>query len=244
MPFYIWALVLAGAVGIPAVACVALYRGALAAGRPATRVAVIAAVWWVAWLAITWVLAATNLLKQDAQVVRPWFTMGFLVATLIPLGATRIPVVSAILADPGTPRRFAWPHAVRVVGVFFLLALALGKVPAVFAIPAGIGDILVGISAPFAARRLAAGDRVGAVWFNVMGIVDLVVAMTIGFLCGPGPTQVLHVTPSTQAISVLPLVLIPVTAVPLMLALHIVSLVRLSADREQVESQRRQAVAA
>jgi hypothetical protein len=120
-----------------------------------------------------------------------------------------------------------WPHTLRVIGVAFLIALALGTLPAVFALPAGIGDIAVGISAPFIARRLARGDRSGAVWFNVLGLLDLVVAVGIGFLAGLGPAQLLHVSPSTIEVTLLPLALIPSTAVPLAMALHITSLVRL-----------------
>jgi hypothetical protein len=63
-----------------------------------------------------------------------------------------------------------------------------------------------------------------AVWFNVLGIADLAVAVGIGFLAGPGPTNLLHVTPTTEALTMLPLALIPATAVPLAVALHLVCL--------------------
>lgn len=63
-----------------------------------------------------------------------------------------------------------------------------------------------------------------AVWFNVIGIIDLVVAVGIGYLAGLGPTQVLHVTPSTEPLGLLPLALVPISAVPLTAALHVVSL--------------------
>jgi len=42
------------------------------------------------------------------------------------------------------------------------LAVALGRLPAVFASSAGLGDIAVGLTAPVIARRLAQGDRSGA----------------------------------------------------------------------------------
>jgi hypothetical protein len=65
---------------------------------------------------------------------------------------------------------------------------------------------------------------VGALWFNILGLVDLVVAVGVGYLAGLGPVRILDVTPSTQAITLLPLALIPLTAVPLAAALHVVSL--------------------
>jgi hypothetical protein len=72
--------------------------------------------------------------------------------------------------------------------------------------------------------------------FNVLGILDLAVAVSIAFLLGPfGPFEV---TPSTAPLRLLPLALIPTTAVPLAIALHIVSLRRLgtAAKPEQGEA--------
>jgi hypothetical protein len=108
--------------------------------------------------------------------------------------------------------------------------MAQGHLPAVFALPAGLGDIAAGLAAPFVARRLAhGGGRTRAVWFNLFGILDLVVALAIGFLAGLGPWRPLEVTPSTEPLSLLPLALVPTVAVPLAIALHLVSLSRLRA---------------
>jgi hypothetical protein len=149
---------------------------------------------------------------------------------LVLLAATRIPVVARILAAPGTPARLTLPHILRVVGVTFLLVMAQGHLPAIFALPAGLGDIAAGLAAPFVAWRLAhGGGRTRAVWFNLFGLLDLVVALTIGFLAGLGPWRPLEVTPSTEPLSLLPLALVPTVAVSLALALHLVSLRRLPA---------------
>jgi hypothetical protein len=61
----------------------------------------------------------------------------------------------------------------------------------------------------------------------VLGILDLVVALSIGFLAGLGPYRPLDVTPSTEPLALLPLALVPTVAVPLTIALHIMSLRRL-----------------
>jgi hypothetical protein len=146
------------------------------------------------------------------------------------LAATRIPPMARILAAPGTAARLTVPHTLRVVGVTFLLVMAQGRLPAVFALPAGLGDIAAGLAAMFVARRLAHGSgRTRAVWFNLFGILDLVVALSVGFLAGLGPWRPLEVTPSTEPLSLLPLALVPTTAVPLSLVLHLVSLRRLHA---------------
>lgn len=109
----------------------------------------------------------------------------------------------------------------------FLILLAQGHLPAVFALPAGIGDVAVGMSAPFLARRLARSDLSGAYRFNVLGIADLVVALGIGFLAGLGPIRIFHGAASTVALGQLPLALIPTVAVPTAIALHVASLVQL-----------------
>jgi hypothetical protein len=224
LPSYVWALVLAGAIGIPAATCAVLYRGAIAAGigrRAATTVTAATAAVLGGWLVVSALLAGAGVYSLDPGEVVPWLLVVFTATLTALLLATRIPLVSRILADPGMPARLALPHTLRVVGVLFLIVMALGHLPAAFALPAGLGDIAIGVAAPFVARRLARGTgRAGAVRFNVLGILDLVVAVSIAFLL----FEFVEVTPSTAPLRLLPLALIPTTAVPLAVALHIVSL--------------------
>jgi len=238
LPGYVWAIVWIGVVGIPAATLVGLARGARAvrlAARSAATVVVVAGVVWAGWLAGSVALTRAGVYRSDETSDGPWIAVTLFVVLAAALMATRIPVVARILAEAGTPARLALPQAFRVVGGVFLIVAALGHLPAVFAVPAGVGDIAVGLAAPFVAWRLSRrGDRTGAVWFNVLGIADLVVAVTIGFLAAPGPANLLAVTPSTAALATLPLALIPTTAVPLALALHVVSLRRLRASGHAV----------
>jgi hypothetical protein len=221
LPGYVWVLVLAGVIGIPAATCAVLYRGAIVAGvgrRAATVVAAATAAGLGGWLVLSSLLAGAGVYSQDPGEVVPWLLVAFAATLTALLLATRIPLVSRILADPGMPARLALPHTLRVVGVLFLIVMAQGHLPAAFALPAGLGDIAIGVSAPFVARRLARDTGyTGAVRFNVLGILDLVVAGVIGFL----------LLPSTAPLTLLPLALIPTAAVPLAVALHIVSLLRL-----------------
>jgi hypothetical protein len=119
----------------------------------------------------------------------------------------------------------------RVAGAVFLIAWAAGRLPALFALPAGLGDVAVGLAAPVVARRLADG-RPGshrlAVRWNLAGIADLVVAVTLGALTSPTPLWPEALGQANPLISRLPLVLIPVFAVPLSALLHAVALRRLA----------------
>jgi hypothetical protein len=80
----------------------------------------------------------------------------------------------------------------RVEGIIFLVLFFAGAMPGVFAIPAGTGDVAVGLLAPAIAFAFAHGLRgsTGLVraW-NVLGLADLAVAVTTGFLSSPSPIQ-------------------------------------------------------
>ncbi len=118
-----------------------------------------------------------------------------------------------------------------IAGGVFLVLLGLDDLPALFAVPAGAGDVLVGLAAPFVARWLLAG-RVGpALTWNLLGLLDLVLAVSLGVATAPGPTHLLLVTPSTLALSIPPLVVVPTYLVPLSVLLHLASLRYLLAAR-------------
>jgi hypothetical protein len=248
LPSYVWALVLIGVVGIPAATSLMLYRGAVAAGlgrRTATTVTAAAAAVLGGWVLASGLLAGAGTYHLAAGRAAPWFGVAFAGALLGLLLATRIPVLARVLEAPATAARLTLPHSLRVVGVTFLIVMALGQLPAIFALPAGLGDIAAGLAAPLVARRLAQGTgRARAVWFHLFGILDLVVALSIGFLAGLGPWRPLEVTPSTEALSLLPLVLVPTTAVPLAIALHLVALRRLRAVAQPTKDQRGPVLAA
>jgi hypothetical protein len=229
LPLYIWVLVLIPAIGFPMTTSVALYHGAVATGlgRPAAvRVAATAGVVLSGWLVVSAALAGAGMYRQDPGDAVPWLPIagaGFLITLLL---ATRIPLVSQILGESGTAARLTLPHTLRIAGVVFLIVMGLGHLPAAFALPAGLGDMAIGIAAPFVARRLAQGTgRSEAVRFHVLGIVDLVVAGSMGFLL----LGIIDGMPSTAPLLLLPLALILTVAVPLAVALHVVSLLRLRA---------------
>lgn len=221
----VWVFVLVGASSTPLLTAVALFRSGLTAGlsrRTSAAVAVGTAVLWGAWTGISAALAAAGIYRNPDAVV-PWLGVAAVGALLAALLGTRIPVVARILAAPGTTARLRWPHAVRVLGVLFLIAMAQGTLPALFALPAGLGDIAVGVFALLLAR---CSRPARAVWFNVLGLADLVIAVTLGLFGGLSAHPILPVSPSTVAMSLLPLVLIPTTVVPLDAALHVVSMAR------------------
>jgi hypothetical protein len=216
-PAYLWAITIAGPAAVAAVTCMVLYAGAERAGlgrRRAAQLAGTAAVVLGGWLTASAVIAGHGWYRT-----LPWFPAAIIGYLGLLLALRRIPVVARTLAAPGTVSRLELAHTPRVAGVAFLLYLALGQLPALSALPAGLGDIAAGIAAPLVARRLTRGKgRRAALWFNAFGMTDLAVALALGALTG---FRLLNITPSSAPISELPLALIPTATVPLFFALHI-----------------------
>ena len=222
-PGYLWAITIAGITAIPAATSLVLYGRAVRAGLGRRRAALLAggaAAVLAAWFTASAVIAGHGWYHARLGHGVPWLPVAAAGFLGLLLALRRIPVVARALAAPGTVSRLELPHSFRVAeGAAFLLIMALGHLPALFALPAGLGDIAAGIAAPLVALRLAQGTgRRAALWFTAFGMTDLVVALTLGALTG---FQLVNVTPSGAPISQLPLALIPTAAVPLLLALHI-----------------------
>lgn len=118
-------------------------------------------------------------------------------------------------------------QAWRFAGLGFLALYAHGVMPGLFALPAGLGDIAIGVAAPWVLLALIRQPRFAAsqsfiVW-NLLGVLDLVVAVSIGALSS---TLALGVAGeiTTAPMAQLPLLLIPAYFVPLFVMLHLTAL--------------------
>jgi hypothetical protein len=129
------------------------------------------------------------------------------------------------------PQALTFIQSWRVLGVVFVILMAYGVLPAVFATSAGYGDIVIGFTAPLAALWLAnARHRGSFIAWQLLGILDLVSAVGLGTtapLISPGSTPMV-------AMTVLPLSLIPTFAVPLFFIFHVICIAQ--ARRWQSES--------
>jgi len=117
-------------------------------------------------------------------------------------------------------------HAIRLLGVFFVLLYSASRLPAPFAPSAGWGDVLIGATAlPVAyltARKAPAWRFVALAW-NALGLFDLVDAIALGVASSPGiPFALGHHGASSNLMTTLPWILIPSFLVPLLAHLHIV----------------------
>lgn len=130
-------------------------------------------------------------------------------------------------ADEFHLRRLVLLHVARFVGFAFLVLYQRGELPYAFAVPGGIGDIVVAAFAlpiAFAPLHPATLRRAIRIW-NMVGLVDIsLVMLTAIRLNVADPAQM-------RALTELPLSLLPTLLVPLLIATHIVIFVRLAHDQ-------------
>ena len=191
--------------------------------------------WTVSALLVAWVLTALVLtwsgFYQGSPTLIPTIPLGL----LIPIAAgvilfRRWPLFRRVIdAIPQSWIVIIQVH--RVEGLLFLMLYWRGLLPGAFAWPAGIGDIIVGLLAPVVGIAYMRGARGSAgllrAW-NLLGLADLVVAVTTGFLTSPSPLQLLSLDRPNELMSAFPLAMIPVFLVPLSVLLHFASLKKLS----------------
>lgn len=190
---------------------------------------------WVSVIATAWIAAVLVLASTDAfDVPAGEPALPTLLAIVAPVAAfaaamTFSPRARALAmsADPVLLTEFqAW----RILGGLFLAVYAFGVLPGVFAWPAGLGDVAVGIAAPFMAWRLRRNPAFLTSsryrLFHYLGLLDFIVAVSAGIAARAQiPGLVDEVT--TAAMGQLPLVLIPTLVVPAFIILHLIVLMQI-----------------
>ncbi len=190
------------------------------------------ATFWIGLVLWVWLVTAFLLAQQDSFFLKLSFS------SLPNIGLLFVPIIIGLnfLAKSATFQKLVdntsqpWLIGVqftRIMGVMFLALYARGLMPAEFAFPAGIGDVVVGTTAPIVAAMLffnRPGAKKLAIVWNIAGFAELVLAICLGFLTSPTPYQLLALNNPNNFLLDFPLALIPTFAVPLSLLLHIFSL--------------------
>ena len=226
-----WYITLAVVVTQPLIA-LAVWRILAASAPRGVRIGL--AAFLFGWLGLTFVLAPApaTLAGRDPFYLTPLipiFGVASFAAALLAFGFS--PALRRAVEAASLPAIIG-VQVYRVLGVMFVILLALGQLPAHFAEPAGWGDIFVGITGPLVAAALlrrAAGARTLAIAWNAFGLLDLLVAvgMGTGVLAPYLMPELGSRVPSAGAMGAYPLILVPTFAVPLSVILHVISLVRL-----------------
>jgi hypothetical protein len=179
------------------------------------------------WLAVVWNLAVNGVFQPVPGVASlPKLPIAIFAPVIIGLFVLLRSKSIAALLD-ATPA--SWLIALQVYRIFggiFLVNWVNGTIAGAFAWPAGIGDMLTGIMALPVALRLASGaenGRSAAIAWNIFGLFDFAVAITMGTLSAPGPLQIFGLDIPASLVAY-PIVLIPAFAVPSSILLHALSI--------------------
>lgn len=182
---------------------------------------------------ITWAVA----LGSFAAALGAGFA-GALVKVPMPWIAVRVwgGVALLLTIALGLPGRRSWVrslrppalclfHAWRILpGAAFLLLLSAGTLPGPFALVAGCGELLVGLSAAPVGLLIRAHSSAGRatlfVW-QALGLVELLGVMGLGIQMHQESERLL------DSMSRFPLFLMPLYAVPVTLAVHVIAGVNL-----------------
>ncbi|HEX6728667.1 MAG TPA: hypothetical protein VF074_01595, partial [Pyrinomonadaceae bacterium] len=184
----------------------------------ATRFAIVLGAYLFLWIALAFVLGSAGVLQATATRALP--SLGLTITLPIILGTLflyRSATLRAVVEVVPLP----WLIGIqfyRTLGLIFLVLYWRGYLPGEFALPAGWGDIVVGLSAPVIAYSLYKGHRwsySAALGWNLFGILDFVVAVATGFLSSPGPVQILALDEPNEMITAFPLNIVPLFVVPL-----------------------------
>jgi hypothetical protein len=185
------------------------------------------AVFFLAWFGLVFMLAARGAFVA-AQGAPP---LGLLISLIAPLSLfllgywTVRPLREFILS--ADLRLIVGIQAWRWAGFGFLTLYTYNILPGIFAWPAGLGDMAIGVTAPLVLASLLrrpdfAASKSFVAW-NLSGIFDLTLAVSIGALV-PLLAPNFYGTVSSAPMSRLPLVLIPAFLVPMFLILHLTAL--------------------
>jgi hypothetical protein len=195
------------------------------------------------WMAVAWSAAINGAFHPGASSLR---TLPLAIFLPVIIGAPLLLLskrVGQVLDAIPAPWLIGL-QVYRVLGSVFLVAGLLGALPGAFALPAGVGDVLTGLFALPAALAVATGTAEGrraAIIWNIFGLADFAVAITLGMITSPGPFQL--IVPNVPSIGAYPNVLTPAFVVPSSILLHALSLRQLR-RRSRAAARRQSAIAA
>jgi hypothetical protein len=197
--------------------------GAMKGGSvPMTKRSSLLPVLFVAWFGAAMAAGATGLLT-GLRPPMPQLLIIVLTAA-VTVAAFAIPAARAWVFGVDV-RAMVALHLTRLVGIYFLLLYGRGELPRAFALPAGWGDIAVGV---FAGALLAIGPPANPrrrtlyrLW-NLLGLIDILLVVGAAARIGLADPA------SMRRLLELPLSLLPTFIVPLIIASHLLLAERLS----------------
>ncbi len=221
--------------------------------NPITTIAII----FVTFVCIAYFIPLYNSINQNKKGIKISFFVAFWAAIMFYLSTSNaidvlgqfrpalvlvswiIPSFIAILKkDWFSEHKFSQKWLVglqmfRVVGGVFILEIFTGRVPAIFAYPAGLGDLFVGISAMVGLYIYRKNNNLPnrlvkfILW---IGIIDLLSALFFGVTTGNNPAQLFFSEAPSKLLD-FPTSMIPLFLVPIALLFHTLSWLNLNKNK-------------
>ena len=179
------------------------------------------------WFPVIIWLALAEVFVVSAATLSPVLPLAILGPPLTLLAGLAVSPALRRLAGSLSQEWLIGVQMLRVMGGVFVLVWAGGAIPWEFALPAGLGDVAVGLLAMFTLNRLRHRAASAPAWVrrtNIAGLTDFAIAIGTGLLSAPGVAQLLAADRPNELINLYPLVLIPVFAVPVFIGVHILSI--------------------
>jgi hypothetical protein len=203
---------------------------AIAIGRAAKLVLTAVAGLWIG-LQVSLAMAGAF----TSQFAATFPLIGLMVAApiaAVAIAAAASPSARSVLLELSMPMLVGL-NAGRIFGAFFLFLAADGRLGGPFPQSAGWGDIITGaVALPLAFYAMRPWARSAVFWWNVFGIADLIVAVTLGTLSFNGfVLQAIEAGAGSDAVQRLPWSLIPTVLVPFYLITHGIIFAQLRRER-------------
>jgi hypothetical protein len=178
------------------------------------------------WFAVAWSAAINGVFRADASPL-PLLPLAICLPVIIGAPQLLLSKRAGEVLDGMPATWLVVLQLYRVFGGWALAAWLHGALPGVFALPAGSGDVLTGLFALPAATAVATGTAQGrraAIAWNIFGLADFAVAITLGFITSPGRFQLIVPNVPSIGAGAYPDVLTPAFVVPSSILLHALSL--------------------
>jgi hypothetical protein len=178
------------------------------------------------WFAVAWSAAINGVFRTGASPL-PVLPMAIFLPVIIGAPLLLLSKRAGKVLDAMPVTWLVALQLYRVFGAVWLVGGLQGTLPGLFGVPAGIGDVLTGLFAVPTAIAVATGTAQGrraAIAWNIFGLADFAVAISLGLITSPGPFQLIVPNVPSIGAGAYPNVLTPAFVVPSSILLHALSL--------------------
>ena len=175
-----------------------------------------------AWLSVVFAIGLTGMFATASPLaiaITVWGLTG-----LVLIARWKLPMVNRFVHEVDLRWLIAL-HLTRFVGIYFLILCFRSELACAFARPAGAGDTITAAGAAILIICAGSADRkpwrIGALIWNVFGLLDIVLVVLTAYRVGRSDFA------GMMPLRTLPLMLLPTFLVPLIIVAHLAIFARL-----------------